>query len=82
MSGRKIAYRRTALTTDAANLEKSQIACTFGRKVCRENISVRHARVPRFFVDLAVPHGSPDHARPLCTLARVKLVTPSDSGAL
>ena len=82
MSGRKIAYRRTTMITDAASLEKSRIACTFGRKVCRENISLRYARVPRFFVDLAVPHGSPNYARPLCTLARVKLVTPSDSGAL
>jgi hypothetical protein len=42
------------MITDAASLEKSRIACTFGRKVCRENISARRARVPRFFVDLAV----------------------------
>ncbi len=82
MSGRKIAYRRTTMITDAAGREKSRIACTFGRKVCRENISVRYARVHRFFVDLAVPHGSPDYTRSPCTLALVKLVTPSDSGAL
>jgi DNA replication protein DnaC len=75
-----IAERRNLLITGAAGLGKSWLACAFGHKACRENISVLYVRVPRLFADLAVVHGSPGYARLLRTLARVKLLILDDWG--
>jgi DNA replication protein DnaC len=71
---------RNLLITGASGCGKSYLACAFGEKACRENLSVRYYRLPRLLEELALARAGGTYARLLKRLARTDLLILDDWG--
>ena len=71
---------RHCLITGPCGTGKSFIACAFGDRACRNNLSVLYQRSPRLFSALALARGDGRYARLIRQLARVNLLILDDWG--
>jgi DNA replication protein DnaC len=59
---------------------KTWIACALGNQACRQGLSVRYLRLPRFLEQLRIAHGDGSYARLMGQLAKTDLVILDDWG--
>ena len=75
-----IREHRHCLITGPCGVGKSWLACAFGDKACRDNLSVLYQRSSRLFAELALARGDGRYARLMRQLARVDLLILDDWG--
>jgi DNA replication protein DnaC len=75
-----VADKLNVLITGPTGVGKSYLACALGQHACRENISVRYARVPRLAEDLARAHALKKKSQMFKHLAKFKLLILDDFG--
>jgi DNA replication protein DnaC len=77
-SGLWIRQHRNVLTSGAAGVGKSWIACALGNQAARDGISVLYKRLSRLLDELAIARLHGRQARLLKTLARTRLLILDD----
>ncbi len=78
--GRWVREGLNLLVTGPTGTGKTWLACAFGHRACRDNLSVLYARTPRLLEDLALARADGRYPRLLKSLARVQLLILDDWG--
>ena len=79
-SGQWVRDGLNLLITEPTGVGKTWLACAFGHRACRNNLSVLYTRTPRLLEDLALARADGRYPRLLKTLARVQLLILDDWG--
>lgn len=75
-----ILQHHNLLITGPTGCGKSFLACAIGNQACRQNLSVKYLRVPRFFEELAIAHADGSYGKLLLQLLKVDLLILDDFG--
>lgn len=68
------------IITGPTGCGKSYLACAIGNQACRQGLSVRYIRLPRFLEELTIAHADGSYGRLLVHLLKVDLVILDDFG--
>ena len=77
-SGDWIRRGHPLLITGPTGVGKTWLACAFAHQACRQGLSVRYLRVPRFLEELRVAHSDGSFSKRLAALAKVDLIILDD----
>jgi DNA replication protein DnaC len=73
-----IKHRHNVLITGPTGSGKSYLACALGQASCRNGLSVRYLRLPRFIEELTVAHADGSYSRLLEQLLKTDLLILDD----
>jgi DNA replication protein DnaC len=79
-TGRWIDDARNLMITGPCGVGKTWLACALGQRACRDNLTVIHHRLPRFFADLELAHGDGSFPRIFRSLVKADLLILDDWG--
>jgi len=68
------------LITGPTGVGKTWLACALAHQACRQGLTVRYLRVPRFFEELRVAHSDGSFSKRMAALAKVDLILLDDFG--
>lgn len=79
-TGDFIRQHHNLMITGPTGCGKSYIACAIGQQACRQGLSVRYIRLPRFFDELLITHADGSYGKLLTQLLKVDLLIFDDFG--
>ena len=68
------------LITGPTGVGKTWLACALAHQACRQGLTVRYLRVPRFFEELRVAHSDGSFGKRMAAFAKVDLILLDDFG--
>ena len=68
------------IITGSTGCGKSYLACTIGHQACRQGLSVKYIRLPRFLEELIIAHADGSYGKLLIQLLKVDLLILDDFG--
>jgi DNA replication protein DnaC len=68
------------IITGPTGCGKSYLACAIGHQACRQGLSVKYLRLPRFLEELIIAHADGSYGRLLIQLLKVDLLILDDFG--
>jgi len=77
-NGDFIRHHHNVLITGPTGSGKSYLACAIGNQACRQGLSVRYLRVPRFLDELTLTHADGSHTKCLNQLIKIDLLILDD----
>jgi DNA replication protein DnaC len=75
-----IRQRHNLIMTGPTGCGKSYLACAIGQQACRQGLSVKYIRLPRFLEELAVAHADGSYGKLLTQILKVDLLIFDDFG--
>ena len=75
-----IKHHHNVLITGPTGSGKSYLACALGQAACRQGLSVRYLRLPRFMEELAIAHADGSYPKLLESLLKIDLLILDDFG--
>ena len=75
-----IRHHHNMIITGPTGCGKSYLACAIGHQACRQGLSVRYLRLPRFLEDLVIAHADGSYGKMLMQLLKIDLVILDDFG--
>jgi DNA replication protein DnaC len=75
-----IRHHHNLLITGPTGCGKTYLACAIGHQACRQGLSVRYLRLPRFLDELVIAHADGSYGKMLLQLLKVDLLICDDFG--
>lgn len=75
-----IRHKQNLLITGPTGCGKSYLACVVGHQACRQGLSVRYLRMPRFLEELTLAHADGSYSTVLLQLLKTDLLILDDFG--
>lgn len=75
-----IRHKQNLLITGPTGCGKSYLACALGHQACRQGLSVRYLRLPRFLEELTLAHADGSYSTVLLQLLKTDLLILDDFG--
>lgn len=75
-----IRHHHNLIITGPTGCGKSYLACAIGQQACRQGLSVRYLRLPRFLEELVIAHADGSYGKMLIQLLKVDLLVLDDFG--
>lgn len=75
-----IRHKQNLLITGPTGCGKSYLACAVGHQACRQGLSVRYLRMPRFLEELTLAHADGSYSTVLLQLLKTDLLILDDFG--
>lgn len=75
-----IRHHHNLIITGSTGCGKSYLACAIGQQACRQGLSVKYIRLPRFFEELLIAHADGSYGKLLTQILKVDLLIFDDFG--
>ncbi len=75
-----VRQRHNLIITGPTGCGKSYLACAIGHQACRQGLSVRYIRLPRFLEELTIAHADGSYGKLLIQMLKVDLLILDDFG--
>lgn len=75
-----IRQHHNLIITGPTGCGKSYLACVIGNQACRQGLSVRYIRLPRFLEELTIAHADGSYGKLLIQMLKVDLLILDDFG--